>query len=117
MSIKGIYHHVIIPEVGGSRAGQLCGFFLRDLTPLMTHKGCCGPRQNRCPAGEEGRTDLRANISVLMYDICGRTDVDPVGISSVQSLSHVQLFVTLWTVATPGSSVHGDCPGKNTGVS
>ena len=37
---------------------------------------------------------MRANISVLMYDICGRTDVDPIGISSVQSLSHVQLFAT-----------------------
>ena len=30
--------------------------------------------------------------------------------------SHVQFFVTLWTVAHPGSSVHGDSLGKNTGV-
>ena len=28
----------------------------------------------------------------------------------------VQLFVTPWTVAYPGSSVHRDSPGKNTGV-
>ena len=25
-------------------------------------------------------------------------------------------FMTPWTVAPPGSSVHGDSPGKNTGV-
>ena len=30
-------------------------------------------------------------------------------------LSHVWLFVIPWTVP-PGSSVHGDSPGKNTGV-
>ena len=28
--------------------------------------------------------------------------------------SHVQLFATLWS--PPGSSVHGDSPGNNTGV-
>ena len=33
-----------------------------------------------------------------------------------QSLSHVRLFVTLWTEDLPGSSVHEDSPGKNTGV-
>ena len=34
-----------------------------------------------------------------------------------QSLSHVQLFATPWTACSPpGSSVHGDSPGKNTGV-
>ena len=33
-----------------------------------------------------------------------------------QSLSCVQLFVTPWTGSPPGSSVHGDSPGKNTGV-
>ena len=32
----------------------------------------------------------------------------------VQLLSHVQFFVTPWSL--PGSSVHGDSPGKNTGV-
>ena len=32
-----------------------------------------------------------------------------------KSLSHVQLFATPGTVA-PGSSVHGDSLGKNTGV-
>ena len=31
-------------------------------------------------------------------------------------LSRVWLFVTLWTVAPPGSSVHGIFPGKKTGV-
>ena len=31
------------------------------------------------------------------------------------SLSCIRLFATPWTVA-PGSSVHGDSPGKNTGV-
>ena len=31
-------------------------------------------------------------------------------------LSCVRLFVTLWTVSPPGSSVHRDFPGKNTGV-
>ena len=32
--------------------------------------------------------------------------------------SRVQLFATLWTVCNlPGSSVHGNSPGKNTGVS
>ena len=30
-------------------------------------------------------------------------------------LSYVQLFVTPWTVAPPGSSVPGIFPGKNTG--
>ena len=30
-------------------------------------------------------------------------------------LRHVRLFTTPWTVAPPGSSVHGDSPGKNTG--
>ena len=34
-----------------------------------------------------------------------------------QLLSHVRLFATPWTVCSPpGSSVHGDSPGKNTGV-
>ena len=31
-------------------------------------------------------------------------------------LSHVLLFAAPWTVAPPGSSVHGDFPGKNTWV-
>ena len=31
-------------------------------------------------------------------------------------LSHSQLLATVWTVAQPGYSVHGDSPGKNTGV-
>ena len=31
-------------------------------------------------------------------------------------LSHVRLFATPWTAALPGSSVHGDSPGKKTGV-
>ena len=30
--------------------------------------------------------------------------------------SCVQLFVTPWTIGPPVSSVHGDSPGKNTGV-
>ena len=30
--------------------------------------------------------------------------------------SHIWLFVTLWTVSPPGSSVHEVSPGKNTGV-
>ena len=34
----------------------------------------------------------------------------------VKSLSHVQLFATLWTVSPPGSSVHGDSPHKNIGM-
>ena len=33
-----------------------------------------------------------------------------------ESLSCVQLFETLPTVAQPGSLVHGDFPGKNAGV-
>ena len=33
-----------------------------------------------------------------------------------QLLSRVRLFVTSWIVALPGFSVHGDSPGKNTGV-
>ena len=33
-----------------------------------------------------------------------------------KSLSRVQLFATPWTVARPSLSVHGDFPGKNTGV-
>ena len=32
----------------------------------------------------------------------------------VKSLSCVRLFATPWTVARPGSSVHGDFLGKNT---
>ena len=31
-------------------------------------------------------------------------------------LSHVQLFATHGLYSAPGSSVHGDSPGKNTGV-
>ena len=31
-------------------------------------------------------------------------------------LSHLQLFVTPWTVAHEALSVHGDSPGENTGV-
>ena len=31
-------------------------------------------------------------------------------------LSHVRLFATPWTAALPGSSVHGDSPGKDTGL-
>ena len=34
----------------------------------------------------------------------------------LKSLSRSWLFVTPWTVAPPGSSVHGDSPGKDTGV-
>ena len=30
--------------------------------------------------------------------------------------SHIPLLMILRTVAPPGSSVHGDTPGKNTGV-
>ena len=30
-------------------------------------------------------------------------------------VQRVQLFATPWTVAPPGSSVHGDSPGKITG--
>ena len=35
---------------------------------------------------------------------------------NVSNFSCVQLFVTPWTCSPPGSSVHGDSPGKNTGV-
>ena len=38
------------------------------------------------------------------------------GVCVLSHISHVQLFVTLWAVSPPGSSVHGDPPGKNTGV-
>ena len=34
----------------------------------------------------------------------------------LRSLSRVRLFATPWTAAPQGSSVHGDCPCKNTGV-
>ena len=34
----------------------------------------------------------------------------------VKLLSHFRLFVTLWNCSQPGLSVHGDSPGKNTGV-
>ena len=37
-------------------------------------------------------------------------------IVKVKLLSRVRLFATPWTVARPGSSGHGDFPGKNTGV-
>ena len=33
-----------------------------------------------------------------------------------QSLSHVRLFATLWDCSPPGSFVHGDSRGKNSGV-
>ena len=33
-----------------------------------------------------------------------------------ESFSHVQLFSIPWAVSPPGSSVHGDSPGKNTRV-
>ena len=31
-------------------------------------------------------------------------------------LTHVQLFPTPWTCSPPGSSLHGDSPGRNAGV-
>ena len=34
----------------------------------------------------------------------------------LSSLSHVRFCATLWTVAPPGTSVHWDSAGKNTGV-
>ena len=37
-------------------------------------------------------------------------------IRCVCSLSHVQFFVSPWTVARQAPLVHGDSPGKNTGV-
>ena len=37
-------------------------------------------------------------------------------IRCVCSLSHVQFFVRPWTVARQAPLVHGDSPGKNTGV-
>ena len=37
-------------------------------------------------------------------------------ISCACMLSHVRLFVTPVDCSPPGSSVHGDSPGKNTGV-
>ena len=33
-----------------------------------------------------------------------------------KSLSHVRLFAAPWDCSPPGSSVHGDSPGNNTGV-
>ena len=36
---------------------------------------------------------------------------------TVSSFGLFALYLTLWTVALPGSSVHGDSPGKNTGLS
>ena len=35
---------------------------------------------------------------------------------TVSSFGLFALYLTLWTVALPGSSVHGDSPGKNTAV-
>ena len=42
--------------------------------------------------------------------VLGKLDVH------AQSLSHVQFFVNPWTVARQAPLVHGDSPGKNTGV-
>ena len=36
---------------------------------------------------------------------------------TVSSFGLFALYLTLWTVALPGSSVHGDSTGKNVGVS
>ena len=49
------------------------------------------------------------------FNLCSTKDSERL-LRSAQLLSHVQLFATPWTVAPPGFSVHGDCPGKNTGV-
>ena len=38
-------------------------------------------------------------------------------LSVLSHFSHVRLFVTHMDCSLPGSSVHGDSPGKNTGVS
>ena len=38
------------------------------------------------------------------------------GARCASSLSRVRFFATTWTAARAGSSVHGDSPGKNTGV-
>ena len=47
-------------------------------------------------------------------DWVGRRDMR--GRKKVKLFSHVWLFVTPWTVAQPGSSVHVDFPDKSTGV-
>ena len=43
-------------------------------------------------------------------------EVQYLTLSSVQSLSRVRVFATLWTVPHQRGSVHGDSLGKNTGV-
>ena len=49
-------------------------------------------------------------ITAVFHLIC-------VHVCLLSRFSHVQLFAALWTVCSPpGSSVHGDSPGKNTGV-
>ena len=89
-----------------------------------------------------GHTYFRKDDSIKRVS---NSDIPQTDFSSVQSLSRVRLFMTAWTTelpgklpassvlclvtqscltfcdprtfCPPGSSVHGDSPGKNTGVS
>ena len=57
---------------------------------------------------------LSASSLKLFEGGCWMWGCTPV-LCGTESLSGIQLFATPWT-SPPGSSVHGDSPGKNTGV-
>ena len=55
-------------------------------------------------------------IHTKIYSFHVREQVNDQACAVLRHSSHVRLFATPWTVAHQGSSVHGDSPGKNTGV-
>ena len=70
------------------------------------HFGICNKNYNI----SSGHTDVLNNIAVLLLKNKGRMDIGwQPEISSIiiVMVSYVQLFCNPWTVAQPGSSVHG----------
>ena len=79
------------------------------------------PNSANCANWASRSTYSRLNPNFITYDlyILELFNLPKLGFVFVRVLSHfsrVKLFETLWTIACQGSSVHGDSPGKNTGV-
>ena len=86
---------------------QLFKLSSTGLSSEEMEEGCSlFPRQTRSPSDLTFLLDQQPLNVLLSGPLC------------VQShLSHILLFVTLWNEhSSPGSSVPGDSPGRNTGV-
>ena len=69
--------------------------------------------------GGAGRRALSLGRGVIHSCVCAHVQLCVcmcVPVCMLSCLSRVRLFVTLWTGSQAVSSVHGDSPGKNTGV-